>query len=106
VVYVGETVPGSLEAVSQIRAAGLPLKFVTSTTRRPLGRIVNDFASFGLRVDPIRPQRSRAIIWPTVTSRRFWWRTRISMRISPGFRTTETRRSSSATRAHFSLTIG
>lgn len=53
VVYVGETVlPGSLEAVSQIRAAGLPLKFVTNTTRRPLGRIVNDLASFGLRVEP------------------------------------------------------
>ncbi len=53
VVYVGETVlPGSLEAVSQIRTAGLPLKFVTNTTRRPLRRIVNDPAWFGLRVEP------------------------------------------------------
>ncbi len=53
VVYVGETVlPGALEAISQIRAAGLPLKFVTNTTRRPLRRIVNDLDRIGLRVEP------------------------------------------------------
>ncbi|MBG0792880.1 HAD hydrolase-like protein [Methylocystis sp. H62] len=38
--------------VTQIRAAGLPLKFVTNTTRRPLQRIVNDLARLGLRVEP------------------------------------------------------
>ncbi|MGJ0511289.1 HAD hydrolase-like protein [Methylocystis sp.] len=53
--------PGSLEAVSQIRAAGLPLKFATNTTRRSLGRIVNDLASFGLRVEPRDIYTSAAI---------------------------------------------
>lgn len=53
VVYVGDAVlPGSLEAVSRIRAAGVPLKFVTNTTRRPLRRIVADLARLGLHVEP------------------------------------------------------
>jgi ribonucleotide monophosphatase NagD (HAD superfamily) len=35
VVYVGRTVlPGSLEAIAQIRAAPLSVKFITNTTRR------------------------------------------------------------------------
>src|SRR4249919_3970000 len=51
VVYVGRTVlPGSLEAISQIRAAQLPLKFITNTTRRPLRRIVSDLAQLELQV--------------------------------------------------------
>jgi HAD superfamily hydrolase (TIGR01458 family) len=51
VVYVGRTVlPGSLEAISLIRAAQLPLKFITNTTRRPLRRIVSDLAQLGLQV--------------------------------------------------------
>jgi HAD superfamily hydrolase (TIGR01458 family) len=51
VVYVGRTgLPGSLHAISQIRAAQLPLKFITNTTRRPLRRIVSDLAQPGLQV--------------------------------------------------------
>lgn len=51
VVYVGHAVlPGSLEAVSRIRGAQLPLKFITNTTRRPLRRIVSDLAQLGLHV--------------------------------------------------------
>jgi HAD superfamily hydrolase (TIGR01458 family) len=66
VVYVGETIlPGSLEAVSQIRSAGLPLKFVTNTTRRPLSRIVDDLTSFGLRVEP------RDIFTPAAIARNY-----------------------------------
>ena len=51
VVYVGGAVlPGSLDAISQIRAAQMPLKFITNTTRRPLRRIVRDLAQIGLQV--------------------------------------------------------
>ena len=51
VVYVGgSALPGSLEAISQIRAAELPLKFITNTTRRPRRRIVHDLALLGLQV--------------------------------------------------------
>lgn len=51
VVYVGRTVlPGSLDAISRIRAAKLPLKFITNTTRRSLRRIVSDLAQLGLQV--------------------------------------------------------
>jgi HAD superfamily hydrolase (TIGR01458 family) len=53
VVYVGDkALPGSIEAVERIRAAQVPLKFVTNTTRRPLGRVVSDLARLGLRVEP------------------------------------------------------
>ena len=51
VVYVGgSALPGSLEAISRIRAATLPLKFITNTTRRPRRRIVHDLARLGLQV--------------------------------------------------------
>jgi HAD superfamily hydrolase (TIGR01458 family) len=49
VVHVrGVALPGSLEAIARLRAAGLPFKFVTNTTRRPLARIVADLAALGL----------------------------------------------------------
>ena len=49
--YVGgSALPGSLEAISRIRAAELPLKFITNTTRRPRRRIVRDLALLGLQV--------------------------------------------------------
>jgi len=51
VVYVGRSVlPGSLEAIAQIRAAQIPLKFVTNTTRRSRRRIIGDLEKLGLRV--------------------------------------------------------
>lgn len=51
VVYVGRTaLPGSLEAIERIRDLGIPLKFITNTTRRPRGRIVEDLARLGLPV--------------------------------------------------------
>jgi HAD superfamily hydrolase (TIGR01458 family) len=51
VVSVGNAaLPGSLDAVAQIRQCGLPLRFVTNTTRRPRCRIVDDLASLGLEV--------------------------------------------------------
>ncbi len=49
VVHVrGTVLPGALEAIAKLRAARLPFKFVTNTTRRPLARIVADLASLGL----------------------------------------------------------
>ena len=50
VVYVRDTLlPGSLDAISRIQAAGIPLKFITNTTRRPRRRIAEDLAGMGLR---------------------------------------------------------
>jgi HAD superfamily hydrolase (TIGR01458 family) len=51
VVYTGGALlPGSLEAIAKIKAAGIPLKFITNTTRCPLRRIVEDLARLGLVV--------------------------------------------------------
>ena len=51
VVYVGASaLPGSLEAISRIREARIPLKFITNTTRRPRRRVVEDLARLGLQV--------------------------------------------------------
>ena len=41
--------PGSLDAISRIQAARIPLKFITNTTRRPRRRIAGDLAGMGLR---------------------------------------------------------
>jgi HAD superfamily hydrolase (TIGR01458 family) len=43
-------VPGSLEAVARLRAAGTPFRFVTNTTRRPRRAIAANLAALGLRV--------------------------------------------------------
>lgn len=66
VVYVGHTIlPGSLEAIARIRAAGLPLKFITNTTRRPLRRIVGDLARLGVHV------RAEDVFTPAATATEF-----------------------------------
>lgn len=66
VVYVGDAaLPGSLEAIERIRAAGLPLKFVTNTTTRPLRRIVADLARLGLEAAP------QDVYTPAATARDF-----------------------------------
>jgi HAD superfamily hydrolase (TIGR01458 family) len=45
-------VPGSLEAVARLRAAGLPVRFVTNTTRRSRRAIAEALAALGLAVAP------------------------------------------------------
>lgn len=51
VVYVGDrALPGSLDAIQQLRDSGIPFKFITNTTRRPRRRIVNDLARLGLDI--------------------------------------------------------
>ncbi len=53
VVYVGDTpLPGALAAIERLRAAGLPIRFITNTTRRAHSRIVEDLAAIGLVVQP------------------------------------------------------
>ena len=51
VVHVrGKALPGWLEAIARVRAAKIPLKFITNTTRLPRRRIVEDLAQLGLQV--------------------------------------------------------
>ncbi len=51
VVYVGKSLlPGARDAIARIRAARLPLRFITNTTRRPRRQIVADLAALGLDV--------------------------------------------------------
>ena len=48
VVFVGdELVPGAAEAVERLRGAGLPVRFLTNTTRRSVRRLVADLADIG-----------------------------------------------------------
>ena len=51
VVYVGnEPIPGALEAIDALRAAGVRLRFVTNTSRRCRARIARDLAVMGLGI--------------------------------------------------------
>jgi ribonucleotide monophosphatase NagD (HAD superfamily) len=53
VVYVGDTpLPGALDAVDRLRQAGLPLRFLTNTTRRSARRLRIDLAAIGLELAP------------------------------------------------------
>lgn len=47
----GAPVPGSLEAIRLVRDAGIPLRFITNTTRRPRRNIVADLSKLGLEVE-------------------------------------------------------
>ncbi|MGI9483290.1 MAG: TIGR01458 family HAD-type hydrolase [Hyphomicrobiales bacterium] len=49
VIYVGsEPLPGALEAVSRLRNIGLPLRFLTNTTRTPKRQILTNLHAMGL----------------------------------------------------------
>ena len=53
VVYVGDIpLPGALEAIERLRHAGLPLRFLTNTTRRSVRRLIADLAAIGLDLAP------------------------------------------------------
>lgn len=53
VVFVGDRLlPGAEVAVGRLRAAGLPLRFLTNTTRRSVRRLVADLAGIGFEVAP------------------------------------------------------
>ena len=51
VVYVGHTpIGGALSAVARLRKAGLPLRFVTNTTRRSRRQVIADLQRMGLHI--------------------------------------------------------
>lgn len=53
VVYVGDTpIPGALEALGRLRESGLPLKFLTNTTRRSARRLLADLKRIGIALAP------------------------------------------------------
>ncbi len=45
-------IPGAAAAVDALRAAGLGIRFVTNTTRRPHAEVVNELRRIGIDVDP------------------------------------------------------
>jgi len=52
VVYSGGApLPGAIEAIERLNAAGLPHRFVTNTTSKPLAAILDQLSSFGLSVE-------------------------------------------------------
>lgn len=53
VVYLGDhTLPGARDAVDRLRASGLPLGFITNTTRTSKAGIIERLARMGLDVSP------------------------------------------------------
>ncbi|RUU14074.1 TIGR01458 family HAD-type hydrolase [Mesorhizobium sp. USDA-HM6] len=66
VVYDGDTpIPGAVAAVERLRKAGLPLRFVSNTTRSPRHKIIALLAALGVRVadeELLTPARA-AVEW-------------------------------------------
>lgn len=51
VLYVGDKVlPGATAAMTRLRACGLPVRFVTNTTRTPRNRLIRRLASLGIQL--------------------------------------------------------
>jgi len=51
VIYVGNQVlPGAIEAISRLREAGLPMRFLTNTTRTPKKGILDRIRSMGIHI--------------------------------------------------------
>jgi len=48
----GAPIPGALDAISKLRAANMPLRFVTNTTTKPRRTLIADLAGLGLTVAP------------------------------------------------------
>jgi HAD superfamily hydrolase (TIGR01458 family) len=52
VIYVGSTpIEGAIAAVEQLRHGGIPLRFITNTTRRSRRQVIADLSRMGLRVE-------------------------------------------------------
>jgi len=60
VLYEGDApLPGAMAAVGRLREAGLPVRFLTNTTRRPRRAILAQLADLGVAVNAIlRPPAS------------------------------------------------
>jgi len=53
VLYAGDTaLPGAAEAVTRLRDSGLPLRFLTNSTRTPKASLLDRLAGFGIALDP------------------------------------------------------
>ncbi|KQU64950.1 hydrolase [Aminobacter sp. DSM 101952] len=66
VVYDGETpIPGAVAAIARLRGEGLPLRFVSNTTRSPHHAIIAQLAGFGIVVgrDELFTPARAAIGW-------------------------------------------
>ncbi len=48
----GRAVPGSLAAVDRLRSEGLPIRFLTNTTRTPKAALLESLAKLGLEPEP------------------------------------------------------
>jgi len=47
-----QAIPGAVEALRSLRGSGLPLRFLTNTTRSPRSRIVSSLRHMGFAVEP------------------------------------------------------
>lgn len=47
-----QAIPGAVEALQRLRASGLPLRFLTNTTRSPRRRIVSNLQQMGFAIAP------------------------------------------------------
>jgi len=45
-------VPGAVDAVSKLRETGVPIRYLTNSTRRPKQRILKTLSSFGIAANP------------------------------------------------------
>lgn len=53
VLYQGaRALPGALDALERLRHAGLPVRFVTNTSRRSHAQLLDDLRQRGFRIDP------------------------------------------------------
>lgn len=53
VVYIGdEPIPGAIDAIGQLRSAGLIVRFLTNSTRTPHRRLLAKLLAMGLQVKP------------------------------------------------------
>ena len=61
----GAALPGGPEAVARLREAGLPVGYLTNTTRKPKRRVVEDLAAAGYPVDPraVTTPAAAAVEW-------------------------------------------
>ncbi|MDF0601583.1 TIGR01458 family HAD-type hydrolase [Psychromarinibacter sp. C21-152] len=48
----GTPIPGAAEAVARLRAAGLPVRFLTNTTSKPKRAVLEQIAALGIDVEP------------------------------------------------------
>lgn len=66
VVYVGnDALPGAIDAVDRIRAAGIPIRGITNTTRQPRRALLDKLRGMGLILEPDE------LFMPAIAARRY-----------------------------------